>query len=563
MGPQSHPERRQLGKILKRSHHFRICSRHLEGGTMSNTVVKNALRSSDSGPAMSASCEAGMLPPFPSEYRSSGMLLHVTSLPSPYGIGDLGPSAFSWVDRLHHAGQGWWQILPLGPTGYGNSPYQSLSSFAGNGLFISPECLTSDGLLNMSDCASQFPSDLVDFDSVIPFKEKLLEKAWTRFISGERGDLRPAYEEFCAIQETWLEDYALFRVLKNKFGGRYYLEWPEDLIQRKPASLAEARRELAREIDCIRFEQFLLLRQADQLKEYAHAKGVSLIGDLPFFVSPDSSDIWANPELFLLDERRRPRFVAGVPPDYFSAEGQLWGNPVYNWDALRAIGYRWWIDRIRTLLGHVDVIRLDHFRGFAAAWHIPAGAKTAQSGEWVPGPGARFFQAIERDLGRLPFIAEDLGIITPDVALLRDQFQVPGTRILQFAFDGHADNPYLPHNFVSNTVVYTGTHDNATTREWYEELPEYQRQNLCSYLKRAPGESAEAASALMQMAWSSMAALAIAPLQDLLNLGSAARMNVPGRADGNWAWRCTEDMLTGPYLQSLAELTSSTNRRTT
>src|SRR5271166_4576970 len=251
---------------------------------------------------MSAGAEVPMLPLFPSDYRSSGMLLHVTSLPSPYGTGDLGPSAFSWVDRLHYASQGCWQSLPLGPTGYGNSPYQSLSSFAGNALLISPECLISDGLLNMSDCASHFPSNQVDYDYVIPFKEKLLEKAWTKFISGERSDLRPAYEEFCATQETWLEDYALFRTLKNKFRGSYYLEWPEDLIQRKPAALGKARRELAREMDRFRFEQFLLLRQADQLKEYARAKGVSLIGDLPFFVSPDSSDVWANPELFLLNE---------------------------------------------------------------------------------------------------------------------------------------------------------------------------------------------------------------------------------------------------------------------
>ena len=503
-----------------------------------------------------------MLPPFPSEYRSSGILLHVTSLPSPYGIGDLGPSAFSWVDRLHDAGQGWWQALPLGPTGYGNSPYQSLSSFAGNALLISPECLISDGLLNATDCASHFPSDLVDYDSVIPFKEKLLEKAWTRFISGDRSDLRPAYKEFCATQETWLEDYALFRALKNKFGGSYYLEWPEDLVQRKPAALAKARRVLANDIDRFRMEQFLLLRQADRLKEYGHAKGVSLIGDLPFFVSPDSSDVWANPELFLLDERRRPRFVAGVPPDYFSAEGQLWGNPVYNWDALRSTGYQWWIDRIRALLGHVDLIRLDHFRGFAAAWHVPAGAKTAQSGEWVPGQGASFFQANQRELGRLPFIAEDLGIITADVAFLRDQFQIPGTRILQFAFDGQADNPYLPDNFISNTVAYTGTHDNPPTREWYEQLPDSQKETLWSYLKRRLMNSAEAAPALIELAWSSVAALTVAPLQDILDLGVGSRMNVPGRPGGNWRWRVIEEMLSAAAFEWLRELTLRSKRST-
>ena len=503
----------------------------------------------------------GTVPPFLSGYRSSGILLHVTSLPSPYGIGDLGPSAFSWVDRLRDAGQGWWQALPLGPTGYGNSPYQPQSSFAGNGLLISPECLIADGLLNARDCTSHFPSDLVDYDSVIPFKEKLLEKARAKFDAGERRDLHPAYEEFCATQGTWLEDYALFRALKNRFGGAYYLEWPEDLVQRKPAALAKARRELASEMDRFRFEQFLLLRQADQLKEYAHAKGVSLIGDLPFFVSPDSSDVWANPAFFLLDERRRPRFAAAVPPDYFSAEGQLWGNPVYNWDALRSAGYQWCIDRIAALLGHVDVVRLDHFRGFAAAWHVPAGAKTAQSGEWVTGPGAGYFQAIFKQLGRLPFIAEDLGIITADVAFLRDQFQLPGMRVLQFAFDGQADNPYLPHTFVSNTVAYTGTHDNPPTREWYVQLPDAQKQIVWSYLKRRIAESAEAAPALIELAWSSVAALAVAPLEDVLDLGVGSRMNVPGRADGNWRWRFSEEMLSSTAFEWLRELTVRSKRR--
>jgi 4-alpha-glucanotransferase len=498
---------------------------------------------------------------FPPEYRASGLLLHVTSLPSPYGIGDVGPSAFSWVDRLHGAGQGWWQALPLGPTGYGNSPYQSLSSFAGNGLLISPDQLISDGLLRAGDCDAHFSSDAVDYNSVIPFKHGLLQKAWTYFKAGERKDLQPAYDEFCTQQAHWLEDYALFRALKAKFNGAYYLEWPADLVQRRPNALNDAWRELANEIDQVRFAQFLVFRQADQLKQQARAKGVGLIGDLPFFVSPDSSDVWANPELFLLDEHRRPRFVAGVPPDYFSAQGQLWGNPVYNWDALRATGYRWCIDRLHALLCHVDLIRLDHFRGFAAAWHVPAGATTAQSGQWVPGPGAGFFQAVLAELGRLPFIAEDLGLITPDVQALRDEFQVPGTRVLQFAFDGHPDNPYLPNNFVQNTVVYTATHDNAPTREWAEELPDDQRKNLWTYLKRSPpGENSEVAAALMGIGWSSVAALAIAPLQDLLNLGKGTRMNVPGRPDGNWSWRCTEEMLSPAAFQWLRNLTETSKR---
>jgi 4-alpha-glucanotransferase len=500
------------------------------------------------------------IPPFPPEYRASGLLLHVTSLPSPYGIGDLGSSAFSWVNRLHDTGQSWWQALPLGPTGYGDSPYQPTSSFAGNTMVISPESLVSDELLEAKDCEASFPSGIVDYDSMVPFKMRLLERAWNNFKAGRREDLRPEYYQFCAQQEHWLEDYALFQALKAKYNGAYYLDWPEDLVQRRPGALVGARRELANQIDQVRFAQFLLFRQGDQLKAFAHSKGVRLIGDLPFFVSPDSSDVWSNPELFLLDEHRRPRFAAGVPPDYFSAQGQLWGNPVYNWDALRATGYRWSIDRVRALLAHVDAIRLDHFRGFAAAWHVPAGAPTAQSGQWVQGPGGLFFEAVQNELGQLPFIVEDLGIITPDVEALRDRFRLPGTRVLQFAFDGHSDNPYLPNNFVPNTVAYTGTHDNAPTREWYEELPDYQRQNFWSYVKRTPGESSEAAPALMSLAWSSMAALVISPLQDLLNLGAESRMNVPGRASGNWRWRSPEGMLADRAFDWLQELTETAKR---
>ena len=500
------------------------------------------------------------VPPFPPDYRASGLLLHVTSLPSPYGIGDVGPSAFSWIDKLHDAGQQWWQALPVGPTGYGNSPYQSLSSFAGNILLISPECLVSDGLLKAGDLESGFPSNYVDYSRVSPFKDRLIEKARTNFNGGARPDLRTAYEDFCDTQASWLEDYSLFLALKVKHGGSYYLEWPRELVKRKPAALARARHEQAEQIDQVRFAQFVLRLQGDRLKDYAHSKGIALIGDLPFFVSPDSSDVWAHPEFFLLDEEQRPRFVAGVPPDYFSADGQLWGNPVYNWDALRATGYRWCIDRLSALLAHVDLIRLDHFRGFAAAWHVPAGATTARSGQWVQGPGASFFQTVRNELGCLPFIAEDLGMITPDVQAVRDEFQIPGTKVLQFAFDGHTDNPYLPDNFVHNTVVYTGTHDNATTREWYEELPDYQRKNLWSYLKRAPGGRESAAPALVELAWSSPAALAITPLQDLLNLGSEARMNLPGHSDGNWRWRCSEEQLTPEILRWLQGLTAGSKR---
>jgi 4-alpha-glucanotransferase len=489
------------------------------------------------------------------------LLLHVTSLPSPYGIGDLGPEAFAWIGRLHDAGQGWWQALPLGPTGYGNSPYQPLSSFAGNALMISPQSLNAEGLLDPINCHGQFAPGVVDYDSVIPFKEQLLETAWNRFRQVRRGELLREYEEFCLREASWLEDYALFRALKARHGGAYYIEWPAELVQRRPRVLAEAARELKDEIDRVRFAQFLLFRQGEQLKDYAHSKGVRLIGDLPFFVSPDSSDVWAHPEFFLLDERRRPKFVAGVPPDYFSAQGQLWGNPVYNWEALRANGYRWYTDRFRALLSHVDLIRLDHFRGFAAAWHIPSGASTAQTGSWEPGPGAEFFHKVKAELGGLPFIAEDLGLITPDVETLRDQFQIPGTRVLQFAFDGHEDNPYLPQNLVENSVVYTGTHDNPTSREWFEELTSSQKERVWSrYLNDENGRAIELGPALMGLAWSSRAAVAIAPLQDLLNLGREARMNVPGCARGNWRWRCTDEMLTDKPFAWLGDLTANTNR---
>ena len=499
--------------------------------------------------------------PFPPDYRASGVLLHVTSLPSPYGIGDVGPAARQWIDRLHEAGQTWWQALPLGPTGYGNSPYQPLSSFAGNWLLISPDELIADGLLRRSEVAGySFSDTAVDYDAVLSFKLRLLEMAWANFGARAGRDLKLAFEKFSTDQAHWLDDYALFRALKARHNGASYLEWPTELVRRDPDALAKARRELTSQMDLARLAQFLLFRQADNLKEYAHAKGVHLIGDLPFYVSPDSSDVWANPKLFLLDEQRRPRFVGGVPPDYFSSDGQLWGNPVYDWDALLRTGYRWYIDRVRALLAHVDLIRLDHFRGFAAAWHTPAGAATARSGQWVPGPGAAFFEAIQKDLGALPFVAEDLGIITPDVRALRDQFHLPGTRVLQFAFDGHPDNPYLPQNYDPNTVVYTGTHDNNTTRGWYEELPDDQRHNLWNYLKRPWGESDEVAGELLQLAWSSQAALALAPLQDLLNLGADGRMNVPGRAEGNWRWRSTEGMLAAAPFHRLRDLTSATRR---
>jgi 4-alpha-glucanotransferase len=498
--------------------------------------------------------------PFPAGYRSSGLLLHLVSLPSPFGIGDLGPGAFAWIDRLRDAGQEWWQALPFGPTGDHHSPYECLSSFVGNGLLISPDLLIEDGLLQADDRKGAFSSTAVDYDAVIPFKQGLLERAWTRFRAGERKDLVPAFEEFCHERQSWLEDYALFRALKTRYGAAPYVEWPNELVERSPTALAQARRELADKVDQVRLAQFLLWRQANRLKSYARSKGVRLIGDLPFFVSTDSSDVWANPELFLMDEHRRRRFLAGVPADYFSSKGQLWGNPVYDWEALRRTGYAWWIARIRALLAHVDLIRLDHFRAFAAAWHVPAGAPTAETGQWAPGPGADFFKAVERELGGLPFIAEDLGLITPDVTALRDEFRIPGTRVLQFAFDGHPDNPHLPENYCPSTVVYTGTHDNATTREWFLELPASEQRRFWKHLRRPEGEPRDAAPELIRLAWSSAAALAITPFQDLLNLGREGRMNVPGNAEGNWRWRATRQMLSAWNFKWLEDLTKISNR---
>jgi 4-alpha-glucanotransferase len=499
--------------------------------------------------------------PFRSGYRASGVLLHVTSLPSRFGVGDMGPSAFAWVDQLAAAGQCWWQVLPLGPTGFGNSPYQALSSFAANPLVFSPDRLMEDGLLAPSDCEDcAFPPDHVDFERVIPFKQRLLARAWKNFRSGASADLRAAFDQFCDEKRRLQEEPALFMALRAKYRGANFHEWPAGLALREPAPLARAKRESADDIQQFLFGQFILLRHWLILKHYANQRGVRLLGDLPIFVSPDSSDVWANPELFLLDDHAKPRVVAGVPPDYFSAQGQLWGNPIYDWEALRQTGYRWWIDRLQARLDYLDVIRIDHFRGFEAAWHVPAGAATAVGGRWVRGGGADFFENVRRSLGGLPMIAEDLGVITPAVTALREQFHLPGMRVLQFAFDGDPTNPHLPHHCVPNGVVYTGTHDNDTTRGWYDTLPDQERRNFWGYLQRPGGEPDEAAWELIRLAWSSPAALAVTPFQDLLGLGSAARMNVPGRADGQWRWRCSEALLNDAVLQRLHELTEASGR---
>jgi 4-alpha-glucanotransferase len=526
----------------------------------SNESMLNRAAGSD-GPAMNP-VRAGFNAPFPPGYRASGVLLHLTSLPSPYGIGDVGPSAYAWVDQLAAAGQAWWQVLPLGPTGFGHSPYQALSSFAANPLIISPEQLIEDGLIEAGDCDhGRFPSNQVDFDRVIPFKESVLARAWKNFRSGAPGHLRPAFEQFCEEKGALQEDPALFMALRALYRGAPFQEWPAELARREPKALAKARRDLADDMDRFRFGQFLVLRHWQVLKQYANQRGVRLLGDLPVFVSPDSSDVWANPELFLLDDQSKPRVMAGVPPDYFSAQGQLWGNPLYDWEAHRQTGYGWWIERLRARLDYLDAIRIDHFRGFEAAWHVPAGAPTAESGQWVPGPGADFFGKVREALGGLPLLAEDLGLITPAVTALKHQFHLPGMRVLQFAFNGDPNNPHLPHHCIHNSVVYTGTHDNDTTRGWYDTLAEQERHNFWNYLQRPSGAPHEAVWELIRLASSTGAALAVTPFQDLLGLGSSARMNVPGRAEGQWRWRCPDDAAPNHAAwQRMYELTETAGR---
>ena len=487
--------------------------------------------------------------------RGAGLLLHPTSLPGPYGIGDFGEAAYQWVDALVRARQKWWQILPLGPTGYGDSPYQCFSALAGNPYLVSPGELVKDGLLKPADLAGmEFPRERVDFGPVIEFKVKLLRRAWENFRARAAPALRSQFEAFCAGHAAWLDDYALFMALKDTHGGGSWLTWEMELIRREPAALAASR---AREQQQAasqehKFRQFLFFRQWRALKTYANGKGIRLIGDVPIFVSSDCADVWSHPEIFLLDEKRQSTVVAGVPPDYFSQTGQLWGNPLYDWPALKRTGYAWWIDRMRAALEQVDLIRLDHSRGFEAYWEIPAERPTAEVGQWVKGPGADFLEALRAALGDLPIIAEDLGVITPAVEALRDGFYLPGMRILQFAFAGATEDRFLPHTYERNTVVYTGTHDNDTTRGWYASATNKERDFCRRYLGR---DGRDITWDLIRLALSSVAKLAVIPLQDALDLGAEARMNLPGRASGNWGWRFTAGQLTERILDRLGELT--------
>ena len=483
--------------------------------------------------------------------RSAGILLHPTSLTGPYGIGDLGPTAFEWLDWLAESGCKLWQVLPLGPTSYGDSPYQCFSAFAGNPYMISPDILLEQGLLKQEDLADMpaWDDQRVDFGRLYLWKPALLERAFQHF-SSATGPVKAEFDSFCAENAGWLDDYALFMAIKETYDGGAWDLWPKALRLRETTAMQEARRTLAGLVVRFSFYQFLFFRQWKNVLEYAHEKGVRIIGDIPIFVAFDSSDVWAHPDLFYLDKDGNPTVVAGVPPDYFSPTGQLWGNPLYKWEVHKASGYAWWLERIRATLKLVDILRIDHFRGFAGYWEIPAGKPTAEIGCWVPGPAADFFNAVQANLGSLPILAEDLGVITPDVVALREQFDLPGMKILQFAFSG-PDNPFLPHSYPKNCAVYTGTHDNDTTRGWYERAPETEKDFARRYLQI---DGSQIAWDLIQHAWNSVAVFSLAPLQDFLELGTAARMNYPSKLGGNWEWRMNGEALSDGLQKRIKEM---------
>ncbi|MCU1349325.1 MAG: 4-alpha-glucanotransferase [Acidobacteria bacterium] len=490
------------------------------------------------------------------EQRFAGVLLHPTSLPGRYGTGDLGDELIEFLDWAAAAGARVWQVLPLNPPGYGNSPYGCLSSFGGNPMLISPQRLLQDGWIGIDSVEEvpRFADDFVEFERVGRWKWGLLRQAWqnARAITG--GDACPP--PFAASERAWLDDFALFMALKERAGSAPWWEWSEGLATREPRAMAEARQELAGEIDFQQFVQWLFADQWKAVREAARARGIRILGDVPIYVAQDSADVWSNRALFQLDENGLPTVVAGVPPDYFSVTGQRWGNPLYRWDVLRETKYAWWIERIRANLKLADIIRLDHFRGFAAYWEIPAQEPTAIHGCWKPGPGRALFDAIREALGGLPLIAEDLGFITPEVHELRHAVKLPGMKILQFGFD-EVDSPHLPHRYEPAAVVYTGTHDNDTARGWFEAAPPGEQALVRAYLGE---ECHDIAWSLIRTAYTSVAGMAIVPVQDILGLGSEARMNRPGNSHDNWSWRLLPGTLTAEHAERLRRLAEISGR---
>jgi 4-alpha-glucanotransferase len=497
--------------------------------------------------------------------RRSGILLHMSSLPSPFGIGDLGPWAYRFADFLSLSRQTYWQVLPFNPTdsAMGNSPYSSPSAFAGNKLFISPQGMVELGFLSQEDLGSipSFPDERCDFSSLIPYKIQLLHRAYERFktIPHQKDD----YEVFCEKNREWLDDFALFMVIKHHVGGVSWGEWAPELRDRSVPALTKVETDYGDELAREKFFQYLFFRQWLDLKRYCNQRGIQLLGDLPIYVNYDSADVWKHPELFKLTEEKKPQVVAGVPPDYFSKTGQLWGNPIYHWEALRKARYAWWFQRISHNLQFVDVLRIDHFRGFVSFWEIPAHESTAVNGHWVKGPADQFFPALFKKFSNISLIAEDLGFITPDVREMMDRFGFPGMKVLVFAFGGDlATHPYLPHNYAPNSIVYTGTHDNNTARGWFErEASSEDRQRLFRYLGREFDDE-QVPRELIRLAMMSVARTAIIPMQDLLGLGQEGRMNYPSVAQGNWEWRLLPSQLTDGIADFLRDTTEIYGRAT-
>jgi 4-alpha-glucanotransferase len=504
--------------------------------------------------------------------RSSGILLHLTSLPARFGIGDFGPSAFEFADFLADAGLKLWQVLPLNPTGYGDSPYQCFSAFAGNPMLISPEQLAGQGLLQASDLANlpQFPEAFVNYGAIIPYKMSILRRAAQVFFADSSHPDRCAFERFCVNASSWLDDYALFMAVKDAHHGIIFTAWEPAIRRRDPQALREWSNKLAPEIQAFKFWQFEFFRQWDRLKTYCQERSIRFMGDIPIYVAHDSADVWSHPDLFYLDANGSPTVVSGVPPDYFSATGQLWGNPIYRWDVLASTGYKWWIERLRASLALFDMVRLDHFRGFEAYWEVPGGEATAMKGKWVKGPGGKFLTALQNAFGELPIVAENLGVITPPVEKLRHQFGLPGMSLLQFAFGNDPQGPsFRPHNYSPDLVAYTGGHDNDTTVGWWNSsvgadstrtLEDLEKERAFAQAYLNFHDDSEVNWVMIRAVIASIADIAIVPLQDVLGLGTEARMNLPGRVSGNWKWRYRPGALTKELSARLRSLTTLYDR---